>query len=260
MLSRMGRPIDNAFLKLDWAQEHLTLLHKEIGAFAETDPRSWTYREIDRETGRDVLRTGFIPRPPDRIGLIFQDVVHNARAALDYAVYRPAGRGEIRSEFPIYLIGRSRFRNKRTYSKDGIKGVQHLPRPAQEFIEEVQPYHRRTGQRRSILWRLQDLSRSEKHHGVPLIARGGEREYSEVFTSSSQDLPERMDSGIPWFDQGDVAAVLWSPQHPEIHFKPSLILKVFLAEDGPRRWELGHLAQAMVNDTTRILAELRRLL
>jgi len=257
----MAEPIAGAFAKLERAQEHLTLLQRELLDFEERNTEYVLAEEVHSESGRKVLRAQHIPQAPSHLGLVFSDVVHNLRSALDYAVYRPTRTGQTQTAFPIYLVGKSKDKKKRTYAKVGIKLIEHLPAPAQKFIEFVQPYHRRSGRSQALLWRLQDLARAEKHHGVPFITRLGERRGSEIYASGGQEIPERVDGGPMYFDEGGIAAVLWSPLYPEIRLKPRFVLKVFLPV---RRqswdWELGALASGMYNHVTWILVSLKGML
>ena len=256
-----------AFAKLEWAQKHLTCLQRELLAFEERNDYV-TQAETDPKTGREVLRALYIPPPPSDLALIFSDVVHNLEAALDYAVYRRPRRAskgrrkDPKTFFPIFPVRNTKVRGKPSYAKDGIKAIKHLSAPAQEFIEAIQPYHRYRGRRRHpILWELHQFARAEKHHGIPLVGRLGERRYSEIHTSRGEQIPERVDSGPVHFDQGDIAAVLWSPLHPEIRFKPHLILQVFLSVEWSRyRFELGSQTKAMHDHVAWVLGSLQRLL
>jgi len=103
-------PLDNAWLKLEWATEHLKGLAADIEAFLESDENKIV---AERETdSRYTLRLKMGPVPTVRWGLTFGDAIHGLRGALDHAVWQmvlrdhggppESERDRNRIQFPIY--------------------------------------------------------------------------------------------------------------------------------------------------------------
>lgn len=149
-------------MKLVRADEHLKALNDAVRAFLETNPYE-IVREVSRGGGSWYARVH--RSPPESLGLLIGDCLHNLRSALDHVAWRLAGNSANRqTEFPIFS-DKAAFDKKRG---GGLWKMHDMPTGAQDIIESLQPYH---GQpEREPLWLLQELSIEDKHHALNLVA------------------------------------------------------------------------------------------
>jgi hypothetical protein len=75
--------LDDAWLKLGWAEQIYAALHSEIVAVEKIQPHRISV-EIDQDAGEYLYRVHDLPALPDTWGLRIGDCLHNARCALDY--------------------------------------------------------------------------------------------------------------------------------------------------------------------------------
>ena len=230
------------------------MLNAEIGAY-KANP--WPVGTDMEEKPSGQVRGNIRDLDP-HISLVFADVIHNLRAALEYAVYSP---GKPASGFPIYRIGRSSRKGPgrpRTYAKDGVKDIQRLPPKAQEFIESIQPYHRH---RRDLglLGPLQTLWTAEKHRTVPVLASSGVYLYGQDFPAGYDHLAEDADFSPPDLDEASIAAGWWKPLQIDDNLKPHPTIGVYVWV-GRDRWDAGALATALYGYVGWIIVRLHRLL
>lgn len=127
--------------KLDWAAQQLAALDRECSAHLETKP---FHVAVEFEDGSHVVRfRGRKGMPVFRWGLMVGDVVHNARSALDQAVWLIACRSTPvetlwqpdvgwRISFPV-APKPSRFMQHRV--------MPFLAEDAKAVLEPLQPYH-----------------------------------------------------------------------------------------------------------------------
>lgn len=115
-----ANPLGSALLKLQRAKEHLETLQAELHTLERSE--AFVLEPEMDAAGRQVHRAAYIAQPPARIALVFSDVVHNLRAALDYAVYKPG----TKSGFPIFAVGRSKVRNRPSYATLAIEAGEDL--------------------------------------------------------------------------------------------------------------------------------------
>jgi hypothetical protein len=160
-------PLDKVRLKLDWAQEHLTALNRELGDFLDLKP----YR-IDpeppsppRESGKHVIGTYRIAHePPVRLSLILGDYVHNLRSTLDHLFWQLLinPRPNERSQFPI-------FWDRSPGSLGRLDGELAKVRPeVGAVIKDLQPYQRWPAYRQHKLWIISRLDNIDKH-ATPIV-------------------------------------------------------------------------------------------
>jgi hypothetical protein len=140
--NRMKHPLDGAKFKVVRAQEHLDALKVEIGHYLDTQPYEFPIHVKDERAvvGPIVLKDD----PPLRLSGIIGDCVGNLRASLDYVAWQLAMRhypnplvpGRDRLYFPI-------FADLNLFNSDGSPKLAryHIPAPALDLIESIQPYH-----------------------------------------------------------------------------------------------------------------------
>ncbi len=167
-------------LKLDRAAEHVHALQEAQEAFLAGKP--YTYRRTIEggtceEEGTDhVFRWERYTAPPDSLGLIAGDAIHNARSALDHlavalAEYgaRVAGvtmtpRVEAGIQFPIC------FSHDQFVEQIRRGRLEHVERSARAIIEACQPYRISNNPERAVLMQLSRLDNADKHR--TLLAAG----------------------------------------------------------------------------------------
>lgn len=167
-------PLDNTYLKMERAKEHLDALKAEVSAFLESNPHTITPHPKP-DQGWDTPSVKFTS-PPVRLGLLIGDAVHNMRSALDALAWqlslRPVGTADDPGsdpEFPIFKVKPTRPREVDSYDRR----VRYLPGPAKDNIEALQPYHRGQAAEKHILWVLHYLDVIDKHRIVPVIGNAG---------------------------------------------------------------------------------------
>jgi hypothetical protein len=169
--------LDGPNLKLKRAREHLHALDVEIDAFLHTDPRPFRgVREIDPDDGSHVWRLRIDRTPPDRMGVLIGDVVHNQRAALDHLVWQLAlltSESPRRStQFPVYLDRLASRPGQRAFDPDGLRQIADIPVEAKRIIESKQPFTVSPGSdpRDTPLWFIHDLDIVDKHRLIPVLS------------------------------------------------------------------------------------------
>jgi hypothetical protein len=105
-----------------------------------------------------------------RLGVIFGDVVHNLRCALDYIVPELArASGTLpteQHEFPIF-ISREKYLaavGDPAIGKKGrkLRGIVH----GRDIIESLQPYHEQPDPKANLLWHVHSFSNADKHREI----------------------------------------------------------------------------------------------
>ncbi len=155
--------IENAHLKLGWAQKHLSSLQFLIEGFVHTKPCTFI-REDNVENQWSVLRIK-LPDVPDCISLTAGDIVHNMRSSLDHLVWslanRPGGHFH-KTAFPIIETNNKGERDRFDSQTEGV-----TPPEAVTEIDALQPYHRGASYQAHPLWRLHRMDIIDKHRRIP---------------------------------------------------------------------------------------------
>ena len=150
-------------LKIGRAQYHLEDLERETATFLASSV-TMTAKNFNSEKGLYIYRFHVL-KPPDQLGLVAGDFVHNLRSALDHLAWelaiRNLGAGKV-PEIPLYFP----VRNKQPEDKDWKHGVRQFSVEAQELIRQVQPYQKGEGWVHDDLWLLHDIWRCDKHRTI----------------------------------------------------------------------------------------------
>lgn len=165
-------PLDNAYVRLNWAAKRLTeleVLHAEIinreieTAVRSADVKAKIGQFIPPGEKMDVLQFYRPEHPiPADVPVLIGEVLYNLRAALDYLVYELAaldsGSYQDRTQFPIEDTEEG-FRSRR---KNFLKFVNDAHAAA---IERLQPYNR-------VNWTkiLRTHSNPDKHRHLVIAA------------------------------------------------------------------------------------------
>jgi hypothetical protein len=161
--------------KLDRADEHLTELVEEVGAYFDSQPHSYP-TEVDLGAGTFIVRIRINESPPSRLAIICGDFIQNLRAALDHLANGLVAKPTRRTQFPIVsdpddfmcqvtLPARRNQRGPLTgLDPDGGIFAQ---------IERLQPYHHSDeGPGSHPLLALVQLSNTDKHRTILTAASG----------------------------------------------------------------------------------------
>ncbi|HEX3377308.1 MAG TPA: hypothetical protein VHS29_10640 [Candidatus Acidoferrales bacterium] len=160
----MAHPIDDVWLKVDRAKNHLNDLHARISQMLAPEKDAAPAGHEYHPDRQQLIVTLPKATPIDpTIPLIVGDCVHNARSALDHLVFQLAilNRAPIKSasktSFPVYLKP-GEFKNAvRGKIKPFISG------PALAEIEKLQPYATGNDGESDVIWMLSQLDIIDKH-------------------------------------------------------------------------------------------------
>lgn len=153
--------LKNPSAKHDRAGEHLQELVAELEQFISKDPHSVIW-QTDPEAGWHQARFKVRLDPPLRLGLIFGDVIHNLRSALDNLVCQLAllGSGDCRrTQFPICSTPAD-FAHRRNTWLSGVD-AEHVDR-----IESYQPYADRDEAAQRTLKAINTFDNLDKHRAI----------------------------------------------------------------------------------------------
>jgi len=164
----MGDPLSGVEAKRARATDHLNTLFDATREFIESEPYVVT-EKFDAERNRFIYNVAARRDPPESIGVILGDVVHNLRSALDHLVWQLVllygnhpGRW---NQFPIYS-GRQDFLTDVVHAERGpLHGIPQDSK-AWTLIEQAQPYRRGKGRKTHALAVLRELSNEDKHRVV----------------------------------------------------------------------------------------------
>jgi len=152
-------------LRLKRAEYHVRSLEDKVAGWLHTRPYSITV-EIEDDIGEKVVKLKGLEHPPDELGLIAGDCLHNLRSALDNLAFElaVAYTGEALSKSIAGDSGFPIFRDNNPQSAKKLKRMIRGVHPsAQEIIEGLQPYHSGMAYWSKPLWILRELSNSDKH-------------------------------------------------------------------------------------------------
>lgn len=182
-------------MKLDRATEHVGALQAVQEKFLAGEP--YAYRRtieggtIEGEGTDHVLRWERYTKPPDDLGLIAGDAIHNARSALDHLAVALAEHGarvvgvtmtrrvEKGIQFPICL-SRDQFMEQISRGR-----LEHVECSTRAVIEACQPYNVSNNPRHAILMQLSVLDNADKHRmllpaGHAITVRPGDVPDAEI--------------------------------------------------------------------------------
>jgi len=105
-----------------------------------------------------------------RFGIIFGDLIHNLRSALNYIVTALADASNVtidqRHQFPIYIERKAYKGEVGTAKTPTAKGPLHGITHGLGLIEQLQSYHQKPDPRADPLWHLHRFSNADKHRNV----------------------------------------------------------------------------------------------
>lgn len=164
----LGLDLTAARSKVSRAIEHTDTLDSELTPWCIGNPAySFRFSAIDRATGWCSMFLVPTNVSEPRFGVIFGDVVHNLRSALDYvvsALVEASGATlTTRHQFPIF-IDAAKYQSEvgpvaSPRPKGPLGGVVH----GVGLIEQLQPYKRHPEPRADQLWAVHRFSNADKH-------------------------------------------------------------------------------------------------
>jgi hypothetical protein len=169
------------WLKLDRAEKHLDEIDREISTYRDTNPyRAIRDRKQKRHPNLWCYRLSIHPPPDDRVAVIFGDVIHNIRSALEHlavGISDPKRKGK--TKFPILHVdiwakeGR-RYRIRKPDARRSFNSaVKGMTPEAIAIIKRLQPYQ--SGPRGAVidpLAMVSSLENADKHRQLVSITPG----------------------------------------------------------------------------------------
>lgn len=158
--------------KLDRAEQHLQALAKAIEDFIATDPYA-VDRRFDADGADHVYFFSKFTDPPDCIGLLVGDAVHNLRTSLDHIVFSLAQKGADAEGVTMKSGAQRSTQFPVTSSTDhfekqiGLHRLTHVAPEAKAVIERLQPYRLSSTPDRTWISILNALDATDKHRTIP---------------------------------------------------------------------------------------------
>jgi len=164
--------LDSAYAKLSRAEQNLDALRAAIKRFHESDPYTFAVREHEDQLGFTFHASSRIP-PPVEFPMLVGEFCHNARGALDHAIYalsmwRIRARemnSDIRRslrlcQFPI-------FTDPNDYGPRVAPSLRLLTNADRTLIEAAQPFnHLRSA---DPLAHLAAINNQDKHRAIHIV-------------------------------------------------------------------------------------------
>ncbi len=255
----------SAWVKLGWAYHHVHALQLESHAFTESKECGLRFKDNLEEKRIEVALRIDTPPPLQRWSLIVADCVHNARSALDHAVWQLTGQTfdvqDTRTQFPVFDDPR-KFRD---FGRGYIAKV--TDQRARAIIRWVQPY-RRKDPVGDILNLLNQLDISDKHKVLGVHAVVPERmelRAETVGDTHITDIAWTLDTQCTFEDDASAAwftwESIWSPSgaEPKVDVYGHIAMDIVFSEGVPERLK-GHVVipslYRLLGRTTAILKAL----
>lgn len=196
----MWHPLDSAREKLRRADEHLDALHAKAAAWLDSQPYDFYWVGPDLDAISDSvselldleIHVGVVEEPPEDLGLILGDALHNLRGVLDHLFWALVSRRgspdweETRAiSFPIAkkhetFMDRAEIKSFRRRPKGTPRSAWHPDPPGQNrityqerlTIQRHQPYQRKhpTTHPLAVLRDLNDRDKHQAFHPVLISA------------------------------------------------------------------------------------------
>lgn len=190
-------PLDGPRLKIERAISQISQLRLRQEALWKDRNHQVIRAELNPKTGYYVYRAQGDFTLSLAWGVTIGEIAHNLRSALDGTVYqlaihdqlakgkRPTAEALRGTEFPIFLVGRTKRRQRRKpgrsgkppliphFESNGRKRIELLCDKHRAMIERLQPYHRRSqdgakGRTHPLYW-LQEINNADKHRVIPIV-------------------------------------------------------------------------------------------
>jgi hypothetical protein len=240
----MTLELSGSTLKLVQALLHLKELGDAFEAMAAEAAGQLTLadEEIQRHPlgWRHLFRIGTLVQPPVMVGPILGDYVQNLRAALDHLAWEMVQKGAAVNynpnlvQFPIYSVGRSANRRRRTFTSEIGKNLPGISRYQQAFVRKYQPYHRGNWH----LAALAEFSNRDKHRlltPVHLFGTNVRRRHLRATKGRIVSWKVLLREGRPVNERTPFLEVIVSERDAEVEMYARLTTPVTF-EERPRRY------------------------
>lgn len=192
----MTYPLEDCYLKLDRADEHLQMIKDEIQRFLDRKPYYVVGQAYPGSPGKlHYIATGKVrEQPPKQLRVMIGDFLHNLRSSLDtladiLATDPSTGEVPKGTEFPVFVDRVFFFKTSKKGVPDrgsGLYKIRGMDRGPQTMIKWLQPYRRINDPKGHPLWKLQALNIGDKHRRPHLT--GAILEGSEFGINTLRDL------------------------------------------------------------------------
>lgn len=178
-MEQLSREFRGCFAKVERARELMQSLQAEVNAFMEAAPYSLRLY-FYAETGEQVVCIETVRECPLRWAVIFGEIGHNLRSALDHLVYelarvRNSNPSGAKTSFPIYSIHDTYWTPRKKRASPREEATVGVPDHARAIIDRAQPYHRGNAASAHPLATLAWLTNVDKHrlvHAVVVMGAG----------------------------------------------------------------------------------------
>ena len=226
--------------KLEQAGKHKDTLREAVERFNKSAVKA-SGASFDDEAGEWVETLHYVPEPTDEITLIFGDLVHNLRAALDHLAYQMVNRPDVEPLGDKTAIDKIQLPitwNPDEYSDWQIRGASSQARAA---VKGLQPF----GDQTHPLWLIHWLDIWDKHRLLVVLAH----EITGVAAVWKPDAFETWRGRDPGPIKGSTEIARWTLKpgvEPDMDMRPYVGFGLCVSEPrGIEGWDILRLADQM---------------
>lgn len=161
---------ESARLKIERAESQARNLYDQATEFFFTREEPSYRIEFERDTDPRKWRAIFrlLKKPPDDWPILLGEIVHNLRSALDHLVYEASALDEDGmplkgTEYPIFM-------DEKLFRDRGLWRIRGLNDATRAFVVKYQPFAHSDPKVIPYLWLLQQLSNTDKHRLLNIVA------------------------------------------------------------------------------------------
>ena len=214
-----------AKLRLDWARQRIDEFVAMLDDFLARQPFE-VVSTIERKPGFIITmyRLKVNEQPPDTLSFAAGDAIHNLRAVLDNLVW---GTGQVFGSKSGLALEFHSASDKRYGGY--LKQLSKLPDPIREWIEDIQPYRRKSASTIAPSWlpTLNLLWNRDKHRSPLLMASAVPGARFDTVELNRMPRPYRLDTlNFGAMVDGTPILRVTFPEDTETNFNPKFALDV----------------------------------
>lgn len=242
--------LDGSRAKVQRAKEHFQDLIAEASAFRNLNPYG-VARDDNLDTGEQVWRARVSRSIPPELTLIVGDVIHNLRAALDFAAWQleiANGRTPSRTtQFPIWNRGAAdptTIAAIREHQARRERQLRAFGEPAMALIERLQPDSRGDPKwTLHPLWLLHQLDVWDKHKLLVVVGAAIVNARTTIGGPGEDVHIDRLSLGspemtiIPLADGAELMRLTLGVETPNVQVKDQFSMFIAFAQDEPGQGE-----------------------
>lgn len=213
----MRHPLDTAFAKLEYAQEHIETLRNALLAFLHSKP----YRLVSTKSNNaEEIWSIAVDPIPHKIECIAADAVHNIRTPLDKMI---AAGFPHKCTHTVHASLQKLFfpsgNDKTSFEHNLVKLRSHVTAPVIEFLRSAEPYASGKG---NIFRAINRLDNSDKHHALlePIKFAFSSASFGEIIVREGFLLRIGSPRGKHMVPVPDARPGAWHMYQPVDHLKP----------------------------------------